>query len=148
MRFAKIGGILGLAALMVGCSKNDMPKEPLIKFRTLNWYPNPDVSRDSIILVFEFQDGDADLDATGKKASIFVRDARFDSTGFTGYAFPEFDSSIKDPKKGLTGTCDFYIDRSMPGVPNQPGDSAKFELYIVDDAGHPSNRITTNSILF
>jgi hypothetical protein len=146
MRFAKIGGLLGLSAIMVSCSKDNLPKEPLLKFKSVNWLST--IRRDTILLEFEFQDGDADLDASGKKPSIFCRDARFDSTTFTGYPFPEFDGRIKDPKKGLTGTCKFYIDGSMPGVPNQPGDSAKFELYIVDEAGHKSNRITTNSILF
>lgn len=135
-----------LSAIMASCSKNDMPEEPLVTFKTVNWAP--DTRRDTILLEFAFQDGDADIDATGTKASIFVRDARFDSTGYTGYAFPKFDERIKDPKKGLTGTCKFIIDRSMAGVPTTPGDSAKFELYIVDLAGHTSNRITTNSIMF
>ncbi len=110
---------------------------------------------DTCFLVFSVKDGDADLgvDVTNKqgKFDIYVKDFRFD-TGFAGYFFPEIDSKIKDPSKGLNGTVTFeftpYI--LLPRTDSfhlVNGDTTHFEVYIRDQAGHESNHITTSQVV-
>lgn len=133
------------------CVKNSMSKIPQIilegfgpEIRT--------VGKDTTTLAFSLTDGDADLGVTIEPGSydIFINDKRFD-TGFTGYYFPTISNEVKDPQKGLKGTCYFFFtpDLLLPRLDSvhlKDGDTTHFELYIVDRAGNKSNHITTGNV--
>ena len=144
--------LLGFSFLVLSsCEKNTLSKIPQIKLEGFG----PEirtVGKDTTTIYFSLTDGDADL-GVGIKAGqydIFINDKRFD-TGFTGYYFPTITNEIKDPKKGLSGTCYFFFtpDLLLPRTDSihlALGDTTHFELYIVDQAGNKSNHITTGNV--
>ncbi|MBX2907489.1 MAG: hypothetical protein KF744_15700 [Taibaiella sp.] len=141
---------LSLFALS-SCEKNTMSKIPQIKLEGFG----PEirtVGKDTTTLAFSLTDGDADLGVNIQAGSydIFINDKRFD-TGFAGYYFPAISNEVKDPQKGLKGTCYFFFtpDLLLPRLDSvhlKDGDTTHFELYIVDRAGNKSNHITTPDV--
>ena len=105
-------------------------------------------SKDTVNIQFHLQDGDADLgnDPNSTNYDLYIKDSRYDT--FQGYFFPPIASQVEDPKKGLEGICTFQMLAALI-IPRQDsihikqGDTASFELYITDRAGHKSNHITT-----
>lgn len=135
------------------CQKNGMSKIPSIDLK----YFGPAirvVGQDTTYLDLSIKDGDADLgvDMVKGKYDIYINDKRFD-TGFQGFYFPAItDSKIKDPTKGLSGTCTFLFtpDLLLPRTDSihlAQGDTTYFEVYIVDRAGNKSNHITTDKVI-
>ena len=147
-----------LSMAIVSCQKsNDVSKIPqisLLYFGAGDGTDSVTVNKDTAFLVFTITDGDGDLgnDQSGTVYDIYIKDNRFGN--YVGYFFPDFDKSIEDPKKGLTGTCqfDFTPDlispRTRVDTANKPitRDTTSFEFYIVDRAGHQSNHQTTGPI--
>jgi len=148
LRYALAGTLL---LAISSCEKTSLSKIPQIKLEGFG----PEirvVGKDTTTLFFSLQDGDADLgvDIKSGQFDIFINDKRFD-TGFTGFYFPEISNEIKDPKKGLTGSCYFFFtpDLLLPrtdSVHLALGDTTHFEVYIVDMAGNKSNHITTGNV--
>jgi hypothetical protein len=108
--------------------------------------------RDTIVIRFSLEDGNADLGYDKNQLDnfdIYVRDTRVDT--FTGYFFPEIDDFVKNPQKGVQGTGYFFVFGAFTFVRDDSlhtatGDTTQFELYIKDKAGNESNRITTGNI--
>ncbi len=144
--------LLLLSFLASSCQKGKFSKIPQIELK----YFGPEVvkvNKDTCFLQFSLRDGDADLGnaQNNVKYDIYVRDFRFD-TGYAGYYFPNFDHSIEDKNKGLTGTCTFMFTQYMllprtDSIHVATGDTTHFEVYIVDRAGHESNHIITSQVI-
>ncbi len=141
-----------LVAGFASCKKNTLPNTPKITLA----FMTPDSIRqgsleDTVYIQFELQDGDADLgnDINTQNYDIYLRDMRADT--FVGYFFPEIQEDIKDPKKGLQGTCQFAIYGTLTYTRDDSlhmatGDTTQFELYIKDRAGNESNHINTGNL--
>ncbi len=143
-----------LAVTIVGasCQKNNMSKIPQITLKSFG-PPSVEVNKDTAFLVFSLQDGDADLghDPRSGTYDIFIKDFRYD-TGYAGYFFPEISDEVKDPNKGLKGTCTFMfapfvLTPRLDSIHIATGDTTHFEVYIMDLAGNTSNHIITNSVI-
>jgi hypothetical protein len=108
--------------------------------------------QDTVTIRFSLLDGDADLGVEqnqNQKYDIYIKDARVDT--FTGYFFPEIAEFIKNPKKGIQGTCTYLVLGSFTytredSIHANFGDTTQFELYIKDVAGNESNHITTGPV--
>lgn len=138
--------LLALLAF-AGCETDPVfPDEPQIRFVRIT----PDVATantaDEIQLTIHYEDGDGDLGYVGDPvASLFVIDTRAAFVGNTGrlkdFSFESLTPDTKNPS--IQG--DITITMITP-----PYDSAEeplvFEVYLVDRAGHESNRITTTPI--
>ena len=147
MGFAAI--LLVLCLAVMACHKNNVSKIPSITLMSAG----PDSIRigDSAYIEFHLIDGDGDL-GTDSGKDVFVKDSRFDTAGFIAYPFPNIDRSIENPAYGIEGTCLFILTPDIFSVRSDTlhtiqGDTASFELYIVDRAGHQSNHIFTPSII-
>ncbi|MES2702513.1 MAG: hypothetical protein V4649_07735 [Bacteroidota bacterium] len=143
--------LLVLVVAFSSCEKKTMSKIPLI---TLSYFGPGQikVNTDTAFLKFTLQDGDADLgqDQNNIDYDIYIKDARYDST-YIPYYFPEISPDIKDPKKGLEGSCIFKFTPDMI-VPrfdslHKNSDTTSFEIYIMDRAGNKSNHIITPQII-
>ena len=134
------GVLLGLAS----CQRPDMTNVPQIGFYGMD----PEVVRinqDTCILMFTFNDGDADV----TNGAIYLRDMRFDSAQPVQYKFPsDIDQTLLDPKKGITGkvtillTPDIVSPR-LDSVHLKYGDTTAFEVYVVDKKNNKSNTFVT-----
>lgn len=146
--------LLLLAVLLFSsCEKNEVSKIPQIVFLQLS----PSIikaGRDTAFMQFSVRDGDADLGVTAgaNKYDIYIKDMRFDSAGFVGYLFPGIDPGILDPTRGITGTCTFLFTPRLLYIRNDSAvhakfDTTRFEVYIMDRAGNPSNHIVTDPLV-
>ena len=161
-RYGKISVLAVLIATVVSCQKNNVSPVPYItsQYFGLDYGRYNDtpvimkLSSDTLYFQFSFIDGDGDLgnDTTNHMYDVYVKDFRYD-TGFVGYIFPQIDKSIEDPKKGLTGVCQFLffapnILLARPdSVHTYVADTTYFEVYIMDRAGHKSNHIVTPRVI-
>lgn len=143
--------IPALACIGMGaCSKQKRYSDtPYIEFKG----SSPDslragASEDTLFISFRFTDGDADLgnDPASGNYDIFLTDQR-DNTIYT-YFFPNIPDIIRNPEKGMEGTCTFFLLAAFMILrPDRPdGDTARYSLYIKDRAGNQSNTIYTNSV--
>jgi len=156
MNLRNIVYLLLVVLITPSCQKNDLSKIPQIDLLYCGPSDGKDYVRvnvDTAVLQFSLSDGDADLgNKPGSgKYDIYIRDFRFD-TGYQGYYFPEIDGEIKDPNKGLSGTCTFsFIPPTL--LPRTDsfhiinGDTTHFEVYIMDVAGNKSNHIITGNVV-
>jgi hypothetical protein len=144
--------ILLVSVILASCQKNEVSKIPQIGLT----YFGPErirINQDTGFMQLSLTDGDADLGNIdpGYYYDIYIKDFRYD-TGYAGYYFPTIDPAIKDPTKGLTGSCLFMF--TPPVLSPRPdsihtvnGDTTHFEVYIKDKAGHESNHIITPYII-
>lgn len=145
--------LLTITLFSVSCRQNSMSKVPQIKLKSFG----PEsviVNEDTAFLVFDIQDGDADIgrDHRGNVYDIFIKDRRY-NTGFSGYFFPYIDKEVLDPGKGLNATCEFLFEPFLL-IPREDSihlttrrDTVSFEVYIMDLAGNTSNHITTPDLI-
>jgi hypothetical protein len=106
---------------------------------------------DTAYLYFEYTDGDGDLGKDPNSTSaIFLMDSR-DST-VRQYPFPIIEAEeAHDPAYGMSGDCLVNIQAATliprPDTLHMTkGDTVRFTTYIVDEAGHESNRFTTPNL--
>ena len=151
-----------LCISFLSCQKNNVSPTPYItsEYFLLSTATSIDtmvkmhLSTDTVLWVFSLTDGDGDLgvDTTKHIYDIYIKDSRYD-TGFVGYVFPAIDQTIEDPKTGLKGTCTFQffspniITARPDSIHSFVGDTATFELYIMDRAGHKSNHISSKKLI-
>lgn len=141
--------------LLQGCFNapeyNDVP---VIKFNSWRYNSFPvqmtDNSSDSLSLYFDFTDGDGDLgDTTTGVNNIFIRDLKTDITDKYKMDIIPQNGSVLD----ISGTVEVKVGPNLlgrcllPGI-TKPIDTTKYEVYIVDRAGHQSNKIITTEMLF
>lgn len=155
----RVSLIILLAALitLAACDKNKVSKIPHISLTTFG----PDSvylsagTHDSIAYMeFSFVDGDGDIGVDSSRSAIFIKDNRYDSAGFIKHPFPStIDGSIEDPKKGLTGTVQYWfvLDQALTIRPDSVhqvlGDTTTFEVYITDRERNESNHFTTPRLI-
>jgi hypothetical protein len=151
--------LLVLTGLFAACQKsaNNSPY-PQISFK----YLIPDSVKaglfsDTTFLAFDYSDGDGDLGSPTKQGqtpppptNIYLIDSR-DSAKYT-YSFPVIeDEAAHDPQNGMSGTCQIILQAATliprpDTLHTQNGDTLQYTVYIVDEAGHESNRFTTNKL--
>jgi hypothetical protein len=105
-------------------------------------------SRDSVLITFNFTDGDADLgnSPSSGQYDIYTTDSR--DTAQYNYFFPNGMTDVVIPGKGIQGTCNLKVEAAFLLLrPDHPdGDTLHYDLYIKDRAGHESNRVKTADI--
>lgn len=153
MNFRYIVFLLLGATMFTSCAKNEMSNIPQITFLSID--PDLSVSKpDTAALVFSIDDGDADLgnSASSGKFDIYMKDLRFDSAGYVGYFFPAINTAALDPKKGVTARCTYFFYNYMlaprtDSMHSKGFDTTRFDIYIMDKAGHQSNHIITDYLV-
>lgn len=152
MKYRGVLYLLLTSVLLSACQTNNMSKIPQIGLISFG-PPYIRINQDTCVLQFTIQDGDADLGNVqdGSRYDIFIKDFRFD-TGYAGYYFPVIDGSIKDPDKGLIGTCYFYFTPAVlsprtDSLHTATGDTTYFEVYVEDKAGNKSNSFITPQVI-
>ncbi len=142
--------ILLVSVLFVSCTKNTVSKIPHITLE--EFYPGDSmkVNIDTTYVLFKFTDGDGDIGSSDNASVIHLKDSRYD-TGYAILPFPDIDQSIEDPKKGLTGECQFFpYPQPVPRLDSlhfANGDTLTFEFYITDRAHNESNHIVTKRLI-
>ena len=149
--------IIALPILGFGCiNAPKYPIEPVIEFSgmTRNTMKQGDINTDSLTVFFTFTDGDGDL-GSDDTMSIFLIDTR-DNNENIKYQIPFLPEA--GASKGISGevsftlfsTCCIFADPFIPPCTanaNEPLDTVKYELYIVDRAGHKSNIIELDPVI-
>lgn len=138
--------LLALLAL-AGCETDPVfPDEPQIRFVSITPAVATAFTADEIQVTIHYEDGDGDLGYTGDPVNnLFLTDLRAAFVGNSGrvsaFSFESLTPDTKNPS--IQG--DITITLTTP-----PYDSAEepltLEIYLVDRAGHESNRITTTGI--
>ena len=146
----RYGLILCIGLFIASCTKNDVSKIPHITL--VDFYPEDTmrVNVDTPYIEFRFTDGDADI-ATNGNSAVYLKDSRFEDSGFKKFPFPVIDASILDPKKGISGTC-YIIPLPIPtprldSVHLHYGDTLTYELYMTDNANNQSNHLVTHQLI-
>lgn len=137
------------------------PNEPVIEFTGLskNIMRQTKLGPDTVLVMFNFTDGDGDLGSQNNEPNIFIEDGR-DSFPKDPYAIPYIEP--QGAGNGISGmitialptTCCIYP--KINGITYPPCDTSKnapqqfdtvfYRIYIKDRAGHVSNKITTDPI--
>ena len=147
-----------ILAVFIGCSNPpDYPNEPVISFESISkdTLRQSDLNTDSLFVRISYTDGDGDLgfSSSDTNQSIFVTDVR---TGFIQdrYKLPEIPD--QGTANGIFGTITFLMYTTCcifpQGIPPcstpaaYPVDTVQYEIYIIDQAGHVSNKIKTPPI--
>jgi hypothetical protein len=150
--------VLALIAILggvVGCKKNTKSPIPVLTFIALS----PDSikggsSKDTSYLSFAFADGDGDLgnDPTTGKYDVFLHDVRDSTNDITfRYIFPDIPDDARDPYEGLKGEGVIKLQAALI-LPRQDtlhkkhGDTALYEMWIVDQAQNKSNVVATTPL--
>ena len=103
-------------------------------------------------LLFHFSDGDGDLGNRGpNKYDVFLRDLRDSAYPVMQYTFPPIPDGAIDPIKGVSGDGAIEIIGSTISLRADTihlvqGDTAIFEMWIMDRANHMSNVVTTKPL--
>lgn len=133
------------------------PNEPVIEFAAMskNFMRQTPLGPDSILISFNFTDGNGDLGSRNGEPNIFIKDGR-DSFDKPPYQIPYIEP--QGAGNGISGTiyivvpttCCIYIDSN--GIPRAcadvpiPFDTLTFLISIKDRAGNLSNEIETPPI--
>jgi hypothetical protein len=158
--FPIVLALLVAANLLVYCVQPpDYPDEPVIEFTALskNVMRQTTFGTDSVVISFDFTDGDGDLGFQDTSASIFIVDGR-DSFSKPSYRIPYVEQ--QGTGNGISGTISIVLPTTCciyplsSGIPpcdtsnNAPQafDTVFYLISIKDRAGHVSNQITTAPI--
>lgn len=138
----------------------DLPDEPVITYTGMSGTTMDQgaLNQDSIVIFFEFTDGDGDIGTdpssrTVEDFDLFLVDTRtgnIQDRYFLPHVPPKGASNgiIGNARVVLLSTCCIYEDGSAACQPNpnQLTDTVVYEIYIMDRAGNESNRILTEEI--
>jgi hypothetical protein len=134
---------LGLVLLSAGCKKDppEFPVEPTISF--VNYGPmQVQEFQDSVAFSIAYEDGDGDLgDAGTGDNNLFLVDKRIPLT----YGYRLRDLVPGSASASIKGVVNFTLPNTVI-VGSGTQESATFEVYLKDQAGHESNRLVTNAI--
>jgi hypothetical protein len=147
--------------IIISCTKPpDYPIEPVIKFERLsrNFMDQGFTNNDSVVVTISFTDGDGDLGNNDPTIDIFVKDIRVVNADPSPYKMPFV--PVQGVGNGISGeisiltysTCCLFNDvyspctTTEPAVSLYPIDTLIYEIYIVDRAGHESNRVLSDPI--
>lgn len=152
-----------ILVIIFSCIKPpDYPIEPVIGFERLsrNSMKQGSTNNDSIVVTISFTDGDGDLGHTDSTIDIFVKDTRIPDAAPVPFKMPFV--PVQGVGNGISGeisiltytTCCIYpegtyipCDISEQATTAYPVDTLIYEIYIMDRAGHESNRVLTDPIL-
>lgn len=103
--------------------------------------------KDTCYIIFDFEDGDANINTTGTVPNIFLQDSRTPNDPPAQFAFPPIPDAFKDPAYGFKGSCIIGISGSLLHVRDTTkDDTMHYTITIKDDAGNESNKINTTDI--
>lgn len=144
--------LLLAGTLFAACQKKAVNSAiPQISFKSLTKDSVTGGSaNDGIVLSFSFVDGDGDIGTSRTSTTIFMIDSR--DTFMRRYPFPFIeDPEAHDPIDGTQGDGEVLLTAAtlLPRTDTlhtRRGDTVRFETYIIDNAGHESNRFTTPNI--
>lgn len=148
-----------LAAILVPqCVKPpDYPDEPVIKFTSISktTMKQLPLGPDSVLISFEFTDGDGDLGSINDEPNIYIQDGRDE------FNLPPNQLPYIPPQgagNGISGLISIVVPSSCC-IYNDPGgfalvcedapilfDTLTYVIWIKDQAGHESNKIETPPI--
>jgi hypothetical protein len=100
-------------------------------------------SKDTVKILFKFEDGDANIATDGNEVNLFVSNTR-DTDRFDA-PLPPVDQSFKDPVYGFKGMCQLNYPAAFLLLRDTliEKDSLQFKITLKDQAGNISNEITT-----
>ncbi len=153
-----------ILVIIFSCTKPpDYPIEPVIEFKELdrNWMVAGRLPTDSIWITFSFTDGDGDLGNNDTIHDVYLKDTRFPDIPLVNpsrYKLPLV--PIQGVGNGISGDITLLVYTSCCTFPEGtyiacdtlaylefPIDTLVYEIYIIDRAGHESNRILADPII-
>ncbi len=147
--------LVGLFGLIACIKAPEYPIEPVITLEGISsdTMIQGNLNNDSLILFIGLTDGDGDIGSDDGGFDVVVTDLR-DNFIANRYRLPKVDPT--GANNGISGdmqltvftTCCVYPNGQPPCTPSTefPVDEVQYEVYILDQAGHESNRITTPKI--
>ncbi len=138
--------LLALLAF-TGCETDPVfPDQPKISFVSITPEVATAFTADEIQVTIHYEDGDGDLGYVGDPVNnLFLTDMRAAFVGnpgrVSGFSFESLTPDTKNPS--IQGDITVTLTTPPYDVAEEP---LKFEIYLVDRAGHESNRITTTGI--
>lgn len=112
-------------------------------------------SEDTAFISFDYFDGNGDLGVDPNKSVIVLKDSRTNlPLGLDSMilAFPTVEEEVVDPLNGLRGTAYVTLFGSRlvlrsDSLHQVTGDTAKFKMFIRDNAGNNSNTVDLPEII-
>ena len=149
-----------LALLFIlSCTKPpDYPDEPVIKFNRLskNTVKAGLSSADSLLITFDFTDGDGNIGNENNEVNVQFKDLR-DNSEFLTFSVPFI--PVQGANNGISGEISIILELGSPiccitpeGIGNCfapfliSRDTVVYEIYIEDRDGNQSNTIQTDPI--
>lgn len=152
MKYLKTILIASTFGLLSACFQapeySDIPEITFVGLQSTN---NPANQGDSVILIFNFQDGGGDLgkrDNNDTVPNLFLTDRRFNLIDSQSYSIPNIPQLGSVPD--ITGEVRVNLQAKMFCNPLNPGaalDTIIFDLRVRDRAGNFSNEITIPPII-
>jgi hypothetical protein len=133
---------------MTACQKDkaaDTPPSIMDLSISPNTVRNGD-ARDTVFVTFKVMDRNGDLgnDPYKKQFDVFLKDSRDHNE--TGFPFPEIPKDLKESGKGITAYATVKINAGLFLQLRQDrpeGDTLYYEVYVKDQAGNMSNKLST-----
>ncbi|MEO1514165.1 MAG: hypothetical protein AAFV95_04105 [Bacteroidota bacterium] len=153
--------LLALLGLVLLCTEScvqppDYVKEPVITFERLSKNVMRQGGTDSLLMVFNFTDGDGDLGDAENLANVFLTDTR-DGSSFITFSMPLV--PVRGAGNGISGEVSVVLRANAPiccippiGLrpcefyPQFPSDTLIYEIQLQDRAGNLSNVIQSAPI--
>lgn len=147
--------LFSLGFLLTQCTNNpeysEIPQIEFVGF-SKNTLLQGQQQEDSIFVTINFEDGDGDIGSETNQVDIFIKDSRVETAIPLSYAIPSL--SELGSENGISGTmriklfstCCFQGSVSCQAFEGMPTQDLSYEIYITDNAGNESNRITTDVV--
>lgn len=137
-------------SILVACRRDPIVFSIIPQIEYVSVSPTVVQEFGAIVITIRYKDGDGDIGGQpDNKPDLFLIDLRDSSQfpeGYDGilrYNMPRF---YEGPPQSIQGT----IEITVPGIarlnPNVPSESVQFEIYLIDRAGHESNRVRTDTV--
>lgn len=146
----RVSALFLMAAVwsFVSCNKETKYSNiPKIKFQTMNPGMVKAGSDSSVIVKFEFEDGDGDIGYNVN--NVFFIDQRF-ASDTVPFAIPVIPDRF-NPDNGITGIIQVEYEAAFlllrPDSLHAETDTLRWDIFMKDEAGNISNLITTSELI-
>lgn len=137
-------------SILVACRRDPIVFSIIPQIEYVSVSPTVVQEFGAIVITIRYRDGDGDIGGQpDNKPDLFLIDLRDNSQfpeGYDGilrYNMPRF---YEGPAQSIQGT----IEITVPGIarlnPNALSEPVQFEIYLIDRAGHESNRVRTDTV--
>jgi cbb3-type cytochrome oxidase subunit 3 len=157
MKWLRLLSVLFFAGIIIIFSpacKKENNNSPYPQITLMGQYPDSitaSKNTDTLHIYFNFWDGNGDLGTPQNQSYIVAIDSR-NANDSMSFIFPDISPSVVSPTKGLEGNGtvnipSIFIRLREDSLHKNYGDTLQYTIYVTDNSGKQSNRVTTSRVL-